>query len=108
MKKHGRIEEHLKYLFTIALECKGTALESSSIKTIKLLSQKYQIRLSQDIKRNICFNCNCFLVPSFSCLSRIVKSQNGVSMEIVCSCTKKKNYFFRNQKGKRKERKMSN
>lgn len=97
--KDGKAYIHLRYLFNIAIECSGTEIEKKSIKTIKLLTKKHQIRLSQNIKRNICFECNRILIPTVSCTSKIMQEENGTFFVILCNCKQMKKYCFRGQKG---------
>lgn len=73
----------------------------SKIKQLVELSKKYQVRLNQNIKKNVCFDCYNLLIPAKTCKSRVIKTQSGVYLVIICECKKEKRFCFRGAKGKR-------
>ncbi|CAD25890.1 hypothetical protein [Encephalitozoon cuniculi GB-M1] len=79
--------KHLKYLYSTALETvEIPSVHRRKMKKMKVISNKYQIRLSREIKRTTCPNCCSILVPGLNCRSRIVKEENGLCLRTTCRC----------------------
>lgn len=93
---------HLDFLLALALSHTNTKLRSNSLKKFYQITKKQQIRISQDIKRNVCFKCYEFLIPSVTAHSRMVKRSNGLFLQIKCYCGNVKNFGFKKQKGCKK------
>ncbi|KAM0673045.1 hypothetical protein GVAV_003536 [Gurleya vavrai] len=96
--KNQKVNVHLKYLFNLGIELK----DADYIEQLDLLAKKNQIRLSQELKRNICIKCKKILIPTVTCKSEIVKETNGLFLKIKCKCGCIKNFSFRGQKGLKK------
>ncbi|ADM12491.1 RNase P subunit Rpr2 [Encephalitozoon intestinalis ATCC 50506] len=89
MKKD--FSKHLKYLYITALNMIGIpSLHRRKTKKMKMISNKYQVRLSREIKRTLCSTCLSILVPGFNCTSRIVRKENGLCLKTVCGCGSEK------------------
>ncbi|TBT98643.1 putative RNAse P [Hamiltosporidium tvaerminnensis] len=102
VEKKPKIHLNIKYLLDLAVKTLNHSNYSRKlVKTIVLLTQKYQIRLSKIIKRNICFECFRILIPSINSKSRLSKEKDGMKLIITCECGISKNFVLKGEKGHR-------
>ncbi|AFN83974.1 RNase P subunit Rpr2 [Encephalitozoon romaleae SJ-2008] len=83
--------KHLMYLYCTAFRTVGIpSVHRRKMKKIKMISNKYQIRLSREIKRTVCPGCYTILIPGFNCVSRVTREENGLCLKTSCSCGNEK------------------
>lgn len=97
--KNPKLNLHLDFLFNLALSQPNTQLRTETIKQFVQITKRNQVRISQDIKRNLCFKCYEILIPSVTSCSRMIKSMNGLFLEIKCNCGNVKRFCFKGEKG---------
>lgn len=92
------VEENLKYLHVLAVKTVDMPLvHRNKIRRMIAISNKHQIRLAKEIKRTLCFGCHTVLIPSVTCVSRIVRKECGLCMVTVCGCRKEKVIVMKNK-----------
>lgn len=92
------IEEHLRYLYMVALRTVDTpSIHRNKIKKMVAMSNKHQIRLARGIKRTLCMECFGVMIPGISCTSRIVRRGHGLCVVAVCRCSNEKTVVMKNR-----------
>ncbi|RVD91447.1 RNase P subunit Rpr2 [Tubulinosema ratisbonensis] len=95
-KKQNNLLNQLTYLFNISY--KLAPIKTPYIKKLLALSEKYQIRLSKQIKRSICKKCKSILIANLNCESKVERKSEGMCLITVCfSCKNEIKIVYQNK-----------
>ncbi|KAM0686251.1 hypothetical protein COBT_002529, partial [Conglomerata obtusa] len=89
--KNPKILIHLRYMYMMAFNLEKNE-STKMLKHMYQITKKYQIRISQDVKRNICFKCYSVLIPTITCTSQIIKEKKLLFFKITCNCGAEKKF----------------
>ncbi|AFM99265.1 hypothetical protein EHEL_101730 [Encephalitozoon hellem ATCC 50504] len=79
--------KHLMYLYSTALKTiEIPSVHKRKMRKMKTISNKYQVRLSREIKRTACPGCSTILIPGLNCTSRVARKERGLCLETLCNC----------------------
>jgi len=91
-------EERIIILFELAEQNFKTHPDRTQryVALARLISMRYRVRLTRDMKRQICKHCYHFLVPGSNCRVRL---KGGVVLKTCLVCGKQNRYPYYNSSG---------
>lgn len=81
-KKSNLVSSQIKYLYKISYLLAPKKV--TYIPKLKVLAKKYQLRLALELKRSVCKECECIIIPNVNSESLVTKLKEGTALVTRC------------------------